>query len=93
MYVAPKALSTKHVNVLHKVAPAPAGLTDGVFLNRHRYILRGYNSACLYRHLGAAPRRFPLPSKGESVTRGWRPGHILIGSEGRDSKIWQVRLP
>jgi hypothetical protein len=93
VYEAPKVLSTKHVNVLHKVGVAPEGMSDGVFLNHRRYLLRGYVSGWLYRGIGATPTRFPLPLKGESVARGWLRGTVLIGSEGRASKVWQVKLP
>jgi len=93
IYVAPRTLSTKHVNVLRKLGPAPEGMADGVFLDRHRFVLRGYVSGWLYRKIGATPVRFRLPLKGESVTRGWASGTILIGSEGLHSDVWQVRLP
>ena len=93
IYAAPKSLSTKRVNTLRKVGPAPAGMADGVFLDRSRFILRGYVSGWLYRRIGGTPQRFPLPAKGESITTGWRKGTVLIGSEGRYSKVWRVPLP
>ena len=93
IYAAPKSLSTKHVNHLHKVRAAPAGMADGVFLNRTRFVLRGYEGGWLYKKMRATPIRFPLPMKGESITTAWRSHHVLIGSEGKYSKIWRVRLP
>ncbi len=93
IYAAPALLSTKRVNVLHRIRSAPAGMADGVFLDRGRFILRGYVSGWFYRNMGATPRRFPLPEKGESITSDWQKNHILIGSEGRYSDIWKVRLP
>lgn len=93
IYVAPRTLSTQHPNRLRRVAAAPSGLTDGVFLDRHRFVLRGYRTAWLYRSIGGRPRQFSLPSSGESVTSAWRKRHVFIGSEGRYSDIWRVRLP
>lgn len=93
IYAASRSLSTKKVNVLRKVGPAPAGMADGVFLDRSRFILRGYEGGWLYRDFGADPKRFPLPIKGESITTSWRKKHVLIGSEGRYSQVWRVRLP
>lgn len=93
IYAAPKSLSTKRVNILRKVGPAPAGMADGVFLDRSRFVLRGYVSGWLYRRIGSTPQRFPLPAKGESITTGWRKGTVLIGSEGRYSRVWRVSLP
>jgi hypothetical protein len=93
IYEAPRRLSRKHVNMLRRIGSAPEGMSDGVFLGRNRFLLRGYVSGWLYRRFGASPVRFPLPIKGESVARGWWPGTVLIGQEGRDSQVWQVRLP
>lgn len=93
VYVAPRVPSSKRVNVLRRVGPAPAGMADGVFLDRHRFILRGYEGGWLYRKIGARPVRFALPIKGESITKGSRARQVLIGSEGRYSDIWRVSLP
>ncbi len=93
IYEAPRRPSRNHINVLHKLGPAPVGMSDGVFLDHSRFILRGYESGWLYRRIGATPVRFPLPIKGESIARGWWPGTVLIGQEGRDSQVWQVRIP
>jgi hypothetical protein len=93
VYAAPRTLSTTRVNVMKRVDTAPPGLADGVFLDRQRYVLRGYESGWLYRRIGATPIRFPLPLKGESIATAWRRGHVLIGSEGRYSDIWRVPLP
>ncbi len=92
-YVAPRFPSTKRVNTLRRIGRAPAGMADGVFLDHQRFILRGYEGGWLYRRMGATPFRFPLPIKGESITRDSRPRTVLIGSEGRYSSIWRVRHP
>jgi hypothetical protein len=93
IYAAPTSPSTKRINTLRRVGQAPAGMADGVFLDRDRFVLRGYEGGWLYRRIGGSPTRFPLPVKGESIARDARPGHVLIGSEGRYSSIWRVRLP
>jgi hypothetical protein len=93
IYAAKRSLSTKRVNVLRKVGPAPAGMADGVFLDRSRFVLRGYESGWLYRNVDSTPKRFPLPIKGESITTAWRKKIVLIGSEGRYSEVWRVPLP
>lgn len=93
IYVAPRTLSTQQPNRLRRIASAPSGLTDGVFLDRHRFVLRGYRTAWLYRSIGGRSKKFSLPSSGESITSAWRRNHIFIGSEGRYSDIWRVRLP
>ncbi|MDH4159516.1 MAG: hypothetical protein OEV62_04610 [Actinomycetota bacterium] len=93
VYVAPKHPSVKRVNRLKRIATVPSGITDGVFLDRKRFVLRGYGSAWLYRSIGARPKQFSLPHSGESITRTWRRGSVFIGHEGRNSDIWRVPLP
>jgi hypothetical protein len=93
IFAAPRHPTTKRVNTLRRIGPAPAGMADGVFLDRQRFLLRGYVSGWLYRSFDATPKRFALPVKGESVTDSWRKRSIYVGSEGRYSKIWRVRLP
>lgn len=93
VYVAPKHPSQRHLNRLKKIGKAPSVITDGVFLNRHRYVLRGYGSAWVYRKFGAHARKFSLPHSGESIARSPRQRYVFVGSEGRRSGIWRVRLP
>lgn len=94
IYAAPATLSTTSVNVLTKVATAPAGMADAVFLqDGQRFVLRGYVSGWLYSGFGATPVRFDMPLKGESVTTDWSPTAILVGSESQYSSIWRVTLP
>lgn len=93
IYVAPRNPSTTHLNTLRKVASAPTGLPDGVFLNRKSFVLRGYTTGYYYRRLGSRPVQFKLPLSGESITRGWNRHNVLIGEEGRDSQVWRVPLP
>ncbi|MCU0264972.1 MAG: hypothetical protein MUC45_02495 [Actinomycetia bacterium] len=93
IYAAPTTLSRTSVNVLRRVASAPPGMSDAVFLDDGRFVLRGYVSGWLYRSFGATPTRFPLPLKGESVTTGFSTGTIFIGSEKPNSKVYRVALP
>lgn len=93
IYAAPATLSRTSVNVLTRVASAPPGMSDAVFLDDGRFVLRGYVSGWLYRSFGSVPTRFPLPLKGESVTTGFSAGTIFIGSEKRNSKVYKVTLP
>ena len=93
-YSAPTPLSSKHVNVLTKIGPAPSGMSDAVVLDDGRYFLRGYEAGWIYKTLGSSsPIRFPLPEKGESVTTGSTRSYVYIGSEGRYSDVWRVALP
>ena len=93
IYVAPKHPSVKRVNPLKRIGTVPSGITDGVFLDHGRFVLRGYGSAWLYRSFGARPKQFPLPHSGESITGTWRRGSVFIGHEGRFSDIYRVSLP
>lgn len=93
IYRAPKTLSKSHANVLTKVQTAPPGMSDAVFLADGRFILRGYNNAWLYKKIGATPTGFVLPIKGESIARTRNPDYVFVGSEGKHSSIWRVRLP
>lgn len=93
IYVAPKHPSTRHVNVLRKVATAPTGMPDGVFLDNRSFVLRGYENGWYYKRIGARPVLFPMPVKGESVTRAWNRRYVLVGAEGRSSPVWRVPLP
>lgn len=93
IYLAPKHPSQRHRNRLKKIGKAPSVITDGVFLNRHRFVLRGHGTAYSYRKMGARPKQFSLPHSGESIARSPRKRYVLIGSEGRYSDIWRVRLP
>ena len=93
IYVAPKHPSQRHPNRLKRIGKAPSVITDGVFLNRQRFVLRGYGSAYSYRKMGARPKQFSLPNPGESIARSPLRRYVLVGSEGRLSGIWRVRIP
>ena len=93
IYQAPASLSTTSVNVLTKIASVPAGLSDAVYLDSKRFVLRGYVSGWLFPSIGGTATRFPLPIKGESISKGFSSSYVFIGSEHVHSKIYKVALP
>jgi hypothetical protein len=93
IYEAPATLSTTSVNTLRKVGVAPAGMSDALFLPNGSFILRGYVNGWLYKKVGATPVGFSLPLKGETIAFGPTTRSVVIGSEGRNSKVYQVALP
>jgi hypothetical protein len=93
IYRAPSEPTTSGPNLLERLGPAPAGMSDAVFLRDGRFVLRGYVNGWLYDAVGAAPRGFALPLKGESITQTWRSGRVFVGSEHQYSSVWRVALP
>ncbi len=93
IYRAPKHPSTTKVNMLKKVATAPAGMSDATFISGGRFILRGYVNGWLYKSMGATPIGFALPVKGESITKARNKNYVFVGSEGRNSPVWRVQIP
>ncbi len=93
IYRAPLNPSTTKVNKLKRVSTAPAGMSDAVFTSGGQFILRGYVNGWLYKSMGAKPVGFALPIKGESITHARNRNYVFVGSEGRNSPIWRVRLP
>jgi hypothetical protein len=96
LYQAPAELRTDRVNVLRRVAAAPALVTDGAFAPDGRtFVLRDYQEAHVYAAPGRRLARFPLPPQpqGESVTFSADGGDVLAGSEGPGSEIWRVPVP
>jgi hypothetical protein len=96
LYQAPATLRTDRVNVLRRVAGVPPSITDGAFSPDGRtFVLRDYLDAFVYRAPGKrqATVRLPLQYQGESITYARDGTHLLAGSEGGDSDVWQVPLP
>jgi hypothetical protein len=93
IYRAPSTPSSTSVNTLTRVGTVPAGLSDAVFLKDGRFILRGYVNGWLYDSMNATPLGFALPLKGESITQAWNHKYVFVGSEGKFSDIWRVKLP
>ncbi|WP_377270704.1 hypothetical protein [Peterkaempfera sp. SMS 1(5)a] len=99
LYAGPAQLSASGINVFHRIASAPATVTDGAFSpDGTRLVLRGYFSATAYRWRdGAAPQPVgsldvPLQMQGESVTFTPDGRSLLYGSEGRGSSVWREPL-
>jgi hypothetical protein len=100
LYQAPARLRTDRINVLRRVGDAPALVTDGAFApDGSRFVLRGYLTAHAFSAPGRAPVRdlgsfgLPLQAQGESATYSRDGRFLLVGSEGTESKVWQVALP
>jgi hypothetical protein len=95
-YAAPQQLSTTKVNVLKKVAEAPAMVTDGAFApDGSRIVLRDYVFAYVFVRPDNELARLTLPvqSQGESITYTRDGRSLLSGSEGEHAKVWKVPLP
>ncbi|MFJ6214257.1 hypothetical protein ACIQGZ_13110 [Streptomyces sp. NPDC092296] len=98
LYAGPQRLSPSGVNVFHRIADAPATVTDGAFSpDGTRLVLRGYFSATAYRWASGAPKPIgpltvPLQLQGESVTFTPDGRSLLYGSEGKGSAIWREPL-
>lgn len=95
-YAAPLQLSTTKVNVLKKVAKAPAMITDAAFSpDGSRIVLRDYVFAYVFVRPNNELARLTLPvqSQGESITYTRDGRYLLSGSEGAHSKVWKVPLP
>lgn len=96
-YAAPADPSTVGVNDLKRIAAAPAGITDGTFLpDASRVVLRSYVDIAAFSWT-AKPKlqgRATVPlALGESVAVGPTNTSVVVGSEGRNSVVYQVRVP
>ena len=99
IYLAPPMdqLSEDKVNVLRRIAPAPATITDGAFSpDGRRLVLRDY----VFAHIYAEPDgerlariMLPVQPQGEAATFTRDGKSLLVGSEGTRSQVWQVPLP
>ncbi|WP_375433072.1 hypothetical protein [uncultured Friedmanniella sp.] len=97
IYVAPKEPSRDEVNVLRKVADAPALVTDGVFLPGDDQIALLTASsvevldAGTYRTVATAP--LPAVRQPESLAVNLAGNGLLVGTEGTNSKVYAVAIP
>jgi hypothetical protein len=97
VYAAPANPKRSGVNELKKVGSAPAGVTDGTFLpDGHRIALLTYTSvyvlnASSYQVLASAP--IPAQPQAESLTVSLDQKSLLVGSEGKKSKVYSVSIP
>ena len=95
VYAAPEDLRTDEVNVLERVADAPAVVTDGAFLWDGRLALRTYTSVHVSAWLGAPAQALTLPRTAQGESLAVAPGSraVLVGSEGVASPVYRQPLP
>ncbi len=97
VYSAPRHLRADRVNVLRRVAGAPRLVTDGAFFPDGRHVvLRGYGDAVVLAMPGfteQASMRLPPQRQGEGVAVPPAADRLLVGSEGRHSRVETVPLP
>ena len=97
IYQAPRAPSRSGTNRLRRVGDAPALVTDGVFLPGGTQIaLLTYGSvevidAASYEKVSSTP--IPSQPQAESLAVNLDGTGLLVGSEGRNSKVYALPLP
>ena len=97
IYAAPKKPSRDGVNDLERVGSAPALITDGTFLPGDEQIaLLSYDSvrvidADTYKTVATA--RIPRQPQAESMTVSLDGKSLLVGSEGKKSKVYEMPVP
>ncbi len=96
VYEAPADPSRTELTTLQKVGDAPAYVTDGVFLPDGRIALRTYVSVEILDPASydvVARSAAPLQPQGESIAVNLVGGGLLLGSEGKSSKVYTVPVP
>jgi hypothetical protein len=97
IYEAPMRPRRQGINELEKVGAAPSNVTDGTFLpGGERIALLTYNSvevidATKYEAVASAP--IPDQPQAESLTLSLDEKSLLVGSEGKKSKVYSVPVP
>jgi hypothetical protein len=97
IYRAPRNPDRQGVNELKKVGSAPSGVTDGTFLpGGDRIALLTYDTisvidANTYEVLASSP--IPPLKQAESLTLSLDQRSLLVGSEGKRSKVYAVPVP
>ena len=97
IYEAPAKPDREGVNELEKVGSAPSNVTDGTFLpGGERIALLTYSSvevidATSYEVVVSAP--IPDQPQAESLTLSLDQTSLLVGSEGKKSKVYSVPVP
>ncbi len=97
IFEAPAKPDRDGVNDLEQVASAPSNVTDGTFLpGGDRIALLTYNSvevldATSYEVMASAP--IPDQPQAESLTLSLDEGSLLVGSEGKKSKVYSMPVP
>lgn len=95
LYRAPvKLVDEKHgTNVLRRVADVPPLVTDGTFLPSGQFVLRTYTAGFLYDTPGKLRQQLAIPAQDQGESIAYDGKRLLLGSEGRHSKIVAVALP
>jgi hypothetical protein len=97
VYAAPRKPKRAGVNELTKVGGAPAAVTDGTFLpGGKRIALLTFGSievvdAKSYKRVAQAD--VPMQAQPESLTVSLDGSSLLVGSEGRRSKVHAIPIP
>ena len=97
IYEAPAKPERDGVNELEKVGSAPSNVTDGTFLpGGDRIALLTYNSvevidATSYDVIESLP--IPDQPQAESLTLSLDQKSLLVGSEGKKSKVYAIPVP
>lgn len=97
IYAAPKNPSRQSTNELERVGTAPALVTDGTFLPGGKQIaLLSYTSvevvdAKTYAKVAVAA--IPKQKQAESLTVSLDGTSLLVGSEGKKSKVYAMAVP
>ncbi len=96
IYQLPTKLSTKHKNVaVAQKGGAPAMVTDATYTTDGKYaVLRNYTSMYLLDATNGAILNYaptPRQKQGETITA--EPDALIVGSEGRGSKLLRVPIP
>jgi hypothetical protein len=97
IYAAPSTPSRQVVNKLRRVGSAPSYVTDGTFLpDQRRIALRTYVSVVVIdanSHKMLARAATPAQPQGESITVSLDRRSLVVGSEGKASKVYSMRIP
>ena len=97
IYEAPANPERQGVNELEQVGLAPSNVTDGTFLpGGDRIALLTYSSvevidATNYEFMASVP--IPSQPRAESLTLNLDQSSLLVGSEGKNSKVYSMRVP
>jgi len=97
VYAAPKKPDRQGINGLKKVGTAPSDVTDGTFLpSGDKIALLTYTTvividASTYGVLASSP--IPHQRQAESLTLSLDEKSLLVGSEGKNSKVYTVPIP
>jgi hypothetical protein len=97
VYAAPRKPKRAGTNQLTKVGNAPAAVTDGTFLpDGKRIALLTYGLIVLvdaetYQRVGEVD--IPVQAQPESLTVSLDKSSLLVGSEGRRSRVYAIPIP